>query len=41
MDLKEIMKQKVFAVVGDTVNEEKFAFKIKDCLLVGLKLYAK
>lgn len=29
MDLKEIMEQKSFAVVGDTINEEKFAYKIK------------
>jgi len=29
MDLKEVMNQKVFAVVGDTVNEEKYAHKIK------------
>lgn len=29
MDLKEIMEQKVFAVVGDTLNEEKYAYKIK------------
>ncbi|WP_027400547.1 CoA-binding protein [Anaerovorax odorimutans] len=29
MDLKETMEQKVFAVVGDTLNEEKYAYKIK------------
>ncbi|MEG0156080.1 MAG: CoA-binding protein [Anaerovoracaceae bacterium] len=29
MELKEIMEEKVFAVVGDTLNEEKFAYKIK------------
>ena len=35
MELKEIMDQKVFAVVGNTINEEKYACKIKDglCLL--------
>ena len=29
MDLKEVMQQKTFAVVGDTLNEEKYAHKIK------------
>ena len=29
MDLKEVMAQKTFAVVGDTTNEEKYAHKIK------------
>ena len=29
MDLKEIMQQSTFAVVGDTLNEEKYAYKIK------------
>lgn len=29
MDLKEVMEQKSFAIVGDTLNEEKFAYKIK------------
>jgi predicted CoA-binding protein len=29
MDLREVMNQKVFAVVGDTINEEKYAHKIK------------
>ena len=29
MDLKEIMQQKNFAVLGDTLNSEKFAYKIK------------
>ncbi|MFV0517564.1 MAG: CoA-binding protein [Aminipila sp.] len=33
MDLKEIMEQKRFAVVGDTLNSEKYAYKIK----VGLE----
>lgn len=32
MDLKEIMQQQKFAVVGDTLNEEKYAHKIKDGL---------
>lgn len=32
MELKEIMEQKVFAVVGDTVNCEKYAYKIKQGL---------
>lgn len=29
MDLKEIMSKKKFAVVGDTLNPEKYAYKIK------------
>jgi len=33
MDLKEVMDQKNFAVVGDTLNEEKYAYKIKTQLL--------
>ncbi|WP_304508470.1 CoA-binding protein [Anaerotignum sp.] len=33
MDLKDIMQEKVFAVVGDTLNEEKYAFKIKNELM--------
>lgn len=33
MDLKEIMEQNIFAVVGDTLNEEKYAYKIKHGLL--------
>lgn len=33
MDLAQIMNQRSFAVVGDTLNEEKYAFKIKNGLL--------
>ena len=33
MDLKEIMQKKRFVVVGDTLNEEKYACKIKHALL--------
>ena len=33
MDLKEIMQQQVFAVAGDTLREEKYAYKIKQGLL--------
>ncbi|WP_325246019.1 CoA-binding protein [Dysosmobacter sp.] len=33
MDLQEIMNQQSFAVVGDTVNPEKYAAKIKTGLL--------
>ena len=29
MDLKEVMQQQNFAVVGDTLNEEKYACQIK------------
>ena len=40
MDLKEVMEQNVFAVVGNTVNEEKYAYKIKAKLLEhGYKVY--
>ncbi|MDX9887839.1 MAG: CoA-binding protein [Anaerovoracaceae bacterium] len=30
MDLKEIMEQKSFAVLGDTLNEKKTAYEIKE-----------
>jgi len=41
MDLKEIMHEKVFAVVGDTLNEQKYAYKIKNELMDhGYKVYA-
>ena len=41
MDLKEIMQQQVFAVAGDTLNEEKYAYKIKHGLLEhGYTTYA-
>jgi len=33
MDLREVMAQKVFAVVGDTINEDKYAHKIKKKML--------
>ena len=33
MDLKEVMNQRVFAVLGDTLNEEKYAYKINNGLL--------
>ena len=33
MDLKEIMQQDTFAVLGNTINEEKYAYKIKQGLL--------
>lgn len=33
MDLKEVMQQSHFVVVGDTLNEEKYAYKIKKGLL--------
>lgn len=29
MELKNVMEQKVFVIVGDTVNEEKYAAQIK------------
>jgi len=33
MDLKEVMCQQVFVVVGDTLNEDKYACKIKSRLI--------
>ncbi len=33
MELPEIMQQQVFAVAGDTLNPEKYAYKIKQELL--------
>lgn len=32
MELKDVMQEKVFAVVGDTLNEGKYACKIKNRL---------
>lgn len=29
MDLKDVMNNKTFAVIGDTLNAEKYAYKIK------------
>ena len=41
MDLKEIMKYDTFVVVGDTLNEEKYAYKIKHELInSGYKVYS-
>lgn len=41
MDLKEIMQQHTFAVAGDTLNEEKYAYKIKHVLLEhGYNVYS-
>ena len=33
MDLEQIMQMNAFAVVGDTLNPEKYAYKIKEGLL--------
>lgn len=33
MDLREIMEQKTFVVVGDTLNQSKYAYIIKNQLL--------
>lgn len=33
MKMNEVMKQKSFVIVGDTLNEEKFAYKIKEAML--------
>ena len=41
MDLKEIMQQNVFAVLGNTLDEEKYAYKIKTGLSKnGYTVYA-
>ena len=41
MDLKEIMEQKNFVVLGDTINEEKYAYKIKQGLIEkGYNVYS-
>lgn len=41
MELKEIMQKKRFAVVGDTLNPDKYAYKIKQGLLEkGFTVYA-
>lgn len=41
MELNEIMKQKNFAVVGDTLNKEKYAYKIKHELIEkGYNVYS-
>ncbi len=41
MELKEIMQQKVFAVVGNTLDESKYAYKIKNAMLEhGYTVYA-
>lgn len=40
MDLKDVMQEKVFAVVGDTLNKEKYAYRIKNELMEhGYKVY--
>ncbi|MDD4844633.1 MAG: CoA-binding protein [Anaerotignum sp.] len=41
MDLKDIMQEDVFAVVGDTLNQEKYAYRIKNELMEhGYKVYS-
>lgn len=41
MDLREIMGQRVFAVVGNTLEPEKYAYQIKRGLMEkGYKVYA-
>lgn len=32
MELKEVMNQNSFVIVGDTLNEHKFAYKIKEAM---------
>ena len=33
MDLKEIMEEKTFVVLGNTIDEDKYAYKIKNKLI--------
>lgn len=41
MDLEQIMQQNTFVVVGNTIDPEKYAWKIKDGLLrQGYTVYA-
>lgn len=41
MDLEAVMKQRRFAVLGDTLNPEKYAYKIKSGLQkAGYTVYA-
>ena len=41
MDLQEVMNQQTFALVGDTLNPEKYAYKIKKAMLdAGYQVYA-
>ena len=41
MDLPQIMKQQRFAVLGDTINEDKYAYKIKRAMMErGYTVYA-
>ncbi len=41
MTLKEVMSRQSFAVVGDTLNPEKYACKIKNAMLdAGYTVYA-
>ena len=41
MEYKEILAKRCFVVVGDTLNEEKYAYRIKKALLdAGYTVYA-
>ena len=41
MDLKEMMSFNKFIVLGNTLNEDKYAYKIKNALLEkGYTVYA-
>ena len=33
MKMSEVMQQRSFVILGDTLNEEKFAYKIKEAML--------
>lgn len=41
MDLQEIMSQSKFAILGDTLNPDKYAYQIKEAMLEhGYTVYA-
>lgn len=41
MHLKEVMQEKRFVVVGDTLNPDKYAYKIKEAMIkAGYTVYA-
>ncbi len=33
MELQQVMEQRSFVIIGDTLNEEKYAYKIKHAML--------
>lgn len=40
MNLKEVMEMQTFAILGDTLNEEKYAYRIKHAMInAGYKVF--